>query len=151
MFKSLSLAAVAVLATLSMAHAADVKPVAPHPHKAGPCAPIMQACKNAGFTRGGMTSGKGLIADCVNPLEEGKTVAGVTGVDKTQIDACKADYQARKAKFDERMKNDPDFAKKVEARKAAWAAKHPDAPKPGVAAKAIEKLAEPVKAPDAAK
>ena len=157
MFKSLTLAGFAVLASMSFAHAADtaVKPVAmPAPVKAavakprapGSCTPIMDACKNAGFSRGKHTDGKGLIGDCVKPLTAGKTVAGVS-VDKASIDACNTAHAERKAKFDAKMKNDPEFAKKVEARKAAWAAKRQQ----GVANKAAEKMAQPIKAPDAAK
>jgi hypothetical protein len=119
MFKTMSFAAFALMASVSFAQAAD------HAAKTAansPCASVMQACKQAGYTRGGMKTGKGLIANCVKPLEDGQSVSGVT-VDKASIDACKADHLAKKAQFDEKMKNDPEFAKKVEARKAVWAAK----------------------------
>jgi hypothetical protein len=121
MLKSLMLAAALTLGTLSMAQAADApKPMKEHN---GPCAEVFQACKNAGFTRGDMKNGKGLMANCIKPLDEGKTVAGVS-LDKAKIEACKTHHAAKKAEFEQKMKNDPEFAKKVEARKIKWEKRH---------------------------
>ncbi|HEY1095963.1 MAG TPA: hypothetical protein VGF14_01835 [Alphaproteobacteria bacterium] len=130
MLKSLTLAAVMVLGSLSLAHAADTTATAPvkqmrQHHRMmnnSPCAPVFEACQKAGYNQGGMKDGKGLIANCVKPLDEGKSVAGVT-IDKAKVEACKAHHVARKAEFDQKMKNDPEFAKKVQERKARWEAR----------------------------
>lgn len=133
MLKSLAVASVLVLGTLSMAHAADtaataatapVKPMHPHHRmmKDSPCAPVFEACQKAGFVRGGMKDGKGIIENCVKPLDEGKTVAGVN-IDKSKVEACKTHHAAKKAEFEQKMKDDPAFAKKVQERKAKWDAR----------------------------
>lgn len=123
MFKALTLAGLMAIGTVGLAHAGDMagKPMR-GPHD-GPCAPVVQACKDAGFTRGGMKNGKGLMENCLKPLSEGKKVAGVA-VDKSKLDSCNAHHAERKAKFEERMKNDPEFAKKVQEHKAQWKARH---------------------------
>ena len=55
-----------------------------------PCKAIKAACEAAGFKKGGHKEGnKGLWKDCVGPLKDGKTVAGVN-VTPEQVAACKA-------------------------------------------------------------
>lgn len=143
MFKALTLAAVMAVGTIGLAHAAEPavvtttttntvqeshKATGPDAHRkmehkmghqTGPCAEVFQACKNAGYTRGGMKDGKGIMANCIKPLDQGKAVKGVT-IEKAKVDACKADHAAKKAEFDAKMKNDPEFAKKMNERKAKW-------------------------------
>lgn len=65
-----------------------------------PCLKIEQACKAAGFVKGGAKEGKGLIVDCVKPLLEGKNVLGVT-VDAATRKACQDKSKARRASRDE--------------------------------------------------
>ncbi len=162
MFKSLTLAGFAVLASLSFAQAATpaampapkspVAAVAPKaerkPHN-GPCKAVIEACKSAGYIAGGHKTGKGIMGDCVKPLSEGKTVSGVT-VDPAKLDACKTAHAERKAKYDAKMKSDPAFAKKMNDRKTAMATKQA-AKEKGIANKAMEKLAAPAAPADAAK
>jgi hypothetical protein len=54
-----------------------------------PCKAIEEACKSAGFMKGGEASGKGLMMNCMKPVMEGKQVAGVS-VDSTTVQACQA-------------------------------------------------------------
>ena len=70
--------------------------------KEGPCKPIMKACHDAGYTKGGHKEGtKGLMVDCMKPVLEGKAVAGVN-VSAEQVSACKEKAEERKAKRKER-------------------------------------------------
>lgn len=48
----------------------------------------------------------------------------VTSGDSAKIEACKKHKAARKARFEQRMKNDPAFAKKVHERKVKWHKHH---------------------------
>lgn len=65
--------------------------------KSHPCHAIKAACEAAGFKKGAhKESGKGLWVDCVKPLNEGKTVAGVS-VTPDQVAACKAKKAEHKA------------------------------------------------------
>lgn len=67
-------------------------------HPGGACKKIVEACKTAGFTRGGHKEGKGLWKDCVQNIVSGKAVAGVT-VEASDVEACKAkkaNHQAKK-------------------------------------------------------
>jgi hypothetical protein len=62
---------------------------------AGPCEQIKQACSQAGFIKGEAKVNKGLIRDCVNPIMQGKAVAGAPGlpaIDPTVIAACRAKH-----------------------------------------------------------
>ena len=64
--------------------------------KSHPCKEIKAACETAGFTKGGHKDGnKGLWKDCIQPLKEGKTVAGVN-VTPEQVAACKAKREKHK-------------------------------------------------------
>ena len=54
-----------------------------------PCKQIVSACESAGFTKGKHKEQKGLFLDCVQPIKQGKTVAGVT-VDPSVVQACNA-------------------------------------------------------------
>jgi hypothetical protein len=54
-----------------------------------PCKTIMEACKSAGFMKGGHASGKGMMEDCIKPIMSGQTVSGVT-VDPADVSACQA-------------------------------------------------------------
>lgn len=62
--------------------------VAGEEHHEGPCKKLKEACVAAGFKKGEHKSGKGLHLDCMKPVLEGKTVAGVT-VSAEDIAACK--------------------------------------------------------------
>lgn len=57
------------------------------PGKDQPCLKIQQACKKAGFVKGGAKEGKGLFVNCVQPILKGKSVPGVT-MDAATIQAC---------------------------------------------------------------
>lgn len=59
-----------------------------HGGKDHPCAKIKAACESAGFKQGDHKDKKGLWKDCVDPVMEGKSVAGVS-VAASDIDACK--------------------------------------------------------------
>jgi len=54
-----------------------------------PCQTIATACEAAGFHRGGHKEGKGLWKDCVAPILDGRTVAGVS-VAADDVKACQA-------------------------------------------------------------
>lgn len=58
----------------------------------GPCEQIIQACTSAGFVKGQAKENNGLIRDCVNPIMQGKTVAGTAHalptIDPTVVGAC---------------------------------------------------------------
>jgi hypothetical protein len=63
----------------------------------GPCAQITAACKNAGFTLGGASTGTGLQADCVIPVMQGIAQPAAAARPLPQIDpqvvaACKASH-----------------------------------------------------------
>jgi hypothetical protein len=58
-----------------------------------PCKAIMESCKSAGFTRGGGT-GKGIMRDCMKPIMNGQTVAGVTATPDL-VAACKTKMAER--------------------------------------------------------
>jgi hypothetical protein len=63
----------------------------------GPCAQITAACKNAGFTLGGASTGTGLQADCVIPIMQGVAQPAAATRPLPQIDpkvvaACKASH-----------------------------------------------------------
>jgi hypothetical protein len=62
---------------------------------AHPCKNLETACKAAGFYKGGSDSGKGLYKDCIEPIANGKTIAGIT-VEKADIDSCKAKIDTMK-------------------------------------------------------
>lgn len=53
-----------------------------------PCAPIVKACLDAGYTRHG-SQGKQFWKDCMKPLLLGGSVANVT-VDPKDVSACRA-------------------------------------------------------------
>lgn len=51
---------------------------------ANPCMPIAQACMQQGYYKGGASSGKGLIEDCVKPVvAKAKTLPNTTFTDDT--------------------------------------------------------------------
>jgi hypothetical protein len=63
----------------------------------GPCAQVTAACKNAGFTMGGASTGAGLQADCVIPIMQGIAQPAAAArplpqVDPTVVAACKASH-----------------------------------------------------------
>lgn len=61
------------------------------------CAGIAKACEGAGFMPGDhKKTGKGLWADCVAPIANGKTVAGVTATAE-EAKTCMASHKAMKA------------------------------------------------------
>jgi hypothetical protein len=59
-----------------------------------PCKHIAEACKAAGFTRGG-APGKDMM-DCIKPLMHGQLVPGVSGISSQDLAACKAKHDERK-------------------------------------------------------
>ena len=62
-----------------------------------PCKTVQNSCIAAGYTKGHhKTDKKGLFADCMKPLMNGQTVAGVN-VDSAAIQACQAKRASRKA------------------------------------------------------
>lgn len=77
---------------------ANEPPAAAVVGKEHPCHKIRTACEGAGFVRGGhKKDGKGLWKDCVQPVMNGTSIAGVT-VDSKDIQACKEKRESRKAK-----------------------------------------------------
>jgi hypothetical protein len=79
------------LAALLTSQAAQTAQTAPEP---GPCAQITAACKSAGFTPGGLSTGAGLKAHCLEPLMTGKAQPpaarnSLPKVDSQLIAACK--------------------------------------------------------------
>jgi hypothetical protein len=69
----------------------------------GPCAPIVKACREAGFKPGAFKEGKGLWKDCVAKLIGGEKVDGVSAsFSAEQLAACKAKQEARMQKRKER-------------------------------------------------
>ena len=53
-----------------------------------PCQKVKAACEAAGFKKGDHKDKKGLWKDCVDPVMNGKSVAGVT-VSSEDVSACK--------------------------------------------------------------
>ncbi len=66
-----------------------------HGAKNHPCQKVKAACEAAGFKQGGHAEQKGLWKDCVDPVMEGKSVAGVT-VSADDISACKIKKETHK-------------------------------------------------------
>ncbi|UYL08100.1 hypothetical protein B9G69_013700 [Bdellovibrio sp. SKB1291214] len=66
-----------------------------HGGKDHPCAKVKAACEAAGFKQGAHKDKKGLWKDCVDPVMEGKSVAGVT-VATSDIEACKMKKEEKK-------------------------------------------------------
>lgn len=64
-----------------------------------PCHKIKAACEAAGFIKGHHKEKKGLYKDCMQPIMQGQTVAGVT-VAPADLEACKA----KKAEHHEKKK-----------------------------------------------
>lgn len=66
----------------------------PQARAAGPCQPVVQACKSAGFILGAWKQGKGLWVDCINPIMQGVTAPHATlalpSVPPAVIANCKA-------------------------------------------------------------
>ncbi|VVE55249.1 arylsulfatase [Pandoraea terrae] len=63
----------------------------------GPCEQIADACRQAGFVRGGAKGGTGLQVDCVRPLIQGTAQPNRAGkplprVDPSLVAACKAKH-----------------------------------------------------------
>lgn len=65
---------------------------------AHPCREVHEACSAAGFVRGkDAPAGKNIFKDCIRPIAEGKTVAGVN-VSPDVVKACKAKHAERRAR-----------------------------------------------------
>lgn len=62
-----------------------------------PCKEVKAACEAAGFKKGDHKNNKGLWKDCIDPVMEGKSVAGVT-IGSDVIAACKEKHAEKKAK-----------------------------------------------------
>jgi hypothetical protein len=68
----------------------------------GPCAQITAACKSAGFTPGGASTGTGLQVDCIAPLMQGKAQPPQTHIPLPNVDSqLVADCKARNPSFGE--------------------------------------------------
>ncbi len=61
-----------------------------------PCKALEDACKSAGFVKGGAKTGKGLWKNCMEPLMSGQAVTGVSA-DSATVQACKAKKAAHEA------------------------------------------------------
>lgn len=81
--KNLVFALAIIFGTLSL------QAQAPAEHQDGPCMKIMEACKNAGFGRAAAGEKKSLSKDCMQPLLNGQSVAGIS-LNASDIAACKA-------------------------------------------------------------
>ena len=57
-------------------------------HQDGPCMKLMEACRNAGFSKS-LKEKKSLFKACLQPLLSGQKVEGVTVI-SSDIEACKA-------------------------------------------------------------
>jgi hypothetical protein len=68
------------LSAMQMVHADEA-----NEHRDGPCIKVMEACKAAGFGKGG----KSLSRDCMQPLMNNQKIAGVTA-DPKDLAECKA-------------------------------------------------------------
>src|SRR5271165_2074520 len=60
----------------------------------GPCARIMEACRNAGFVQGGNKTGNGLHMDCIEPImqetpQRARASRPLPDVDPHLVAACK--------------------------------------------------------------
>jgi hypothetical protein len=66
-----------------------------HGGKDHPCQKVKAACEAAGFKKGEHANKKGLWKDCVDPVMEGKSVAGVT-VSAADVSACKIKKEEHK-------------------------------------------------------
>ncbi len=54
----------------------------------GPCAKLVEACKNAGFNQSILSDNKSLSKNCLKPLLNNQKVEGVS-VDSKDLEACK--------------------------------------------------------------
>ncbi|MES2218886.1 MAG: hypothetical protein V4501_10805, partial [Pseudomonadota bacterium] len=61
-----------------------------------PCKKIAEACKAAGFVKGGGKSGNGIMENCMKPIMEGQSAKGVS-VDPSEVAACKVKMAERAA------------------------------------------------------
>lgn len=59
------------------------------PHTNGPCAKLVEACKNAGFNQSILSENKSLSKNCLKPLLNNQKVEGVS-VDSKDLEACKS-------------------------------------------------------------
>jgi hypothetical protein len=106
--KRLALAVLALSLAAPAAFAQDAAP-AKETGKDHPCQRIEQACKAAGFVKGGAKEGKGLYANCMKPILKGKSVAGVT-VDAATLQSCQGNM-AKAAQHDDKNKEDSSKSK----------------------------------------
>jgi len=83
-----------LLSLLSLSLFAEEKDEGSHP-----CKQIKSACEAAGFSKGAHKEKKGLHLDCMKPILDGQTVAGVT-VSADVISACKTKQAEHKTKKD---------------------------------------------------
>jgi len=82
---------------MSLIVLSSMQAFADHHEESHPCKEIKAACEAAGFKQGGhQQNNKGLYKDCMQPLAEGKAVAGVN-VSADKIAACKAKKEEKKA------------------------------------------------------
>lgn len=57
-------------------------------HTNGPCAKLVEACKNAGYNQSILSDNKSLSKNCLKPLLNNQKVEGVS-VDSKDLEACK--------------------------------------------------------------
>ncbi len=60
-----------------------------------PCMPIAKACMQAGFYKGGESTGKGLIKDCVMPVVAKTKVLPNTSFGDDELQKCQLDLAAK--------------------------------------------------------
>lgn len=61
-----------------------------------PCKVIIEACKGAGFIKGGHKESKGLFKDCMGPILQGQSIPGVN-VDSSVVQACQKKKEIKKS------------------------------------------------------
>lgn len=66
-----------------------------------PCKRIKEECEHAGYIKGGAKDGKGLKANCMKPILDGQTVAGINPLPMQIVADCKV----KRAKWMEMKKN----------------------------------------------
>jgi hypothetical protein len=93
--KKILLTVIVATGLSASAWAADTTPAAES--AAGPnhpCRAIAELCKAAGFVKGGASTGKGLLKNCMEPIMSGQAVSGVS-VSADEVQACKAKKAAK--------------------------------------------------------
>jgi hypothetical protein len=93
--RTLFVASMLVFGSLSAWGAAPATSAPATPAVSNPCEQVKEACSKAGFISGEVKEGKGLWADCIEPIMQGTTppkgaVLKMPTVDAATVAACKA-------------------------------------------------------------